>query len=116
MFRSQSTISQLSSSFFCHLVSQQEGTFHHGGLEEEDDAAHNPHDSNPLFAVHTTEKKPKKKRDANAPLRKAPQAPKRFKSSYICFFMAKQAEIKDELGDKATVTSVSKRSAELWYV
>lgn len=60
-------------------------------------------------------KKGKKKRDANA-LRKAPQAPKRFKSSYICFFMAKQPLIKDELGDKATVTAISKRSAEMWYV
>jgi hypothetical protein len=37
-------------------------------------------------------------------LRKAPQAPKRFKSSYICFFMAKQPEIKQELGEKATVS------------
>ncbi|KAL7579085.1 hypothetical protein ACA910_019120 [Epithemia clementina (nom. ined.)] len=53
----------------------------------------------------------KKRRDT---LRKAPQAPKRFKSSYICFFMAKQPEIKDSLGDKATVTEISKRSAEMW--
>ncbi len=57
----------------------------------------------------------KKKRD-NSTLRKAPQAPKRFKSSYICFFMAKQPEIKEELGDKATVTDISKRSAEMWWV
>jgi hypothetical protein len=28
--------------------------------------------------------------------------------------MAKQSEIKDELGEKATVTEISKRSAELW--
>lgn len=58
-------------------------------------------------------KKGKKKRDSTA-LRKAPQAPKRFKSSYICFFMAKQPEIKAELGEDATVTSISKRSAEMW--
>lgn len=57
----------------------------------------------------------KKKRD-NSSLRKAPQAPKRFKSSYICFFMAKQPDIKGELGDKSTVTEISKRSAEMWYV
>mmetsp|Transcript_957 Transcript_957/g.1566 ORF Transcript_957/g.1566 Transcript_957/m.1566 type:complete len:363 (-) Transcript_957:216-1304(-) len=57
--------------------------------------------------------KTKKKRDATT-LRKAPQAPKRFKSSYICFFMAKQPEIKGELGLKASVTEVSKRSAEMW--
>jgi len=58
-------------------------------------------------------KKDKRKREATA-LRKAPQAPKRFKSSYICFFMAKQPEIKEALGDKATVTEISKRSAEMW--
>jgi hypothetical protein len=58
-------------------------------------------------------KKGKKKRDAAA-LRKAPNAPKRFKSSYICFFMAKQPIIKEQLGDQATVTAISKRSAELW--
>lgn len=61
----------------------------------------------------TTGKKNKKKRDGST-LRKAPQAPKRFKSSYICFFMAKQPEIKEELGDKATVTEISKRSAQMW--
>ena len=61
----------------------------------------------------TSGKKNKKKRDGST-LRKAPQAPKRFKSSYICFFMAKQPEIKDELGDKATVTEISKRSAQMW--
>lgn len=47
-------------------------------------------------------------------MRKAPQAPKRFKSSYICFFIAKQPEIKEELGEDANVASVSKRSAEMW--
>mmetsp|Transcript_1761 Transcript_1761/g.3083 ORF Transcript_1761/g.3083 Transcript_1761/m.3083 type:complete len:389 (-) Transcript_1761:267-1433(-) len=60
-----------------------------------------------------TPKKKSKKRDGST-LRKAPQAPKRFKSSYICFFMAKQPEIKEALGDKASVTEVSKRSAEMW--
>jgi hypothetical protein len=66
-----------------------------------------------LFDESQPAKKGKKKRDINA-LRKAPQAPKRFKSSYICFFMAKQNEIKEELGEKATVTAISKRSAEMW--
>jgi high mobility group protein B3 len=54
----------------------------------------------------------------NAPLSantiSASLAPKRFKSSYICFFMAKQPEIKEELGDKSSVTEVSKKSAEMW--
>ena len=48
--------------------------------------------------------KTRKKRGSHS-LRKAPQAPKRFKSSYICFFMAKQPEIKETLGDDATVSA-----------
>ena len=60
-------------------------------------------------------RKRKGKRDPQA-MRKAPHAPKRFKSSYICFFMAKQGEIKEALGDDANVSSISKRSAEMWYV
>jgi len=43
-----------------------------------------------------------------------PKTPKRFKSSYICFFMAKQPEVKEELGEAATVMAISKRSAEMW--
>jgi len=57
--------------------------------------------------------KSKKKRDGSS-LRKAPQAPKRFKSSYILFFMAKQDEIKAELGPNVSVGEISKRSSQLW--
>jgi len=46
--------------------------------------------------------------------RKAPQAPKRFKSSYIFFFTENQAKVKEQLGPQATVADVSRRSAELW--
>lgn len=67
-------------------------------------------------SITESPKRSYKKRKDTSQLRKAPQAPKRFKSSYICFFMAKQPEIKEELGDKATVTEISKRSAEMWYV
>jgi hypothetical protein len=56
----------------------------------------------------------KNKKKHSVALRKAPNAPKRFKSSYICFFMAKQSVIKAELGADATVTNISKRSAEMW--
>lgn len=59
-------------------------------------------------------KKRKKNQRDGSTLRKCPTAPKRFKSSYICFFMAKQPIIKNELGDKSTVTEVSKKSAEMW--
>mmetsp|Transcript_2119 Transcript_2119/g.2572 ORF Transcript_2119/g.2572 Transcript_2119/m.2572 type:complete len:121 (-) Transcript_2119:181-543(-) len=40
----------------------------------------------------------------NPVLRKAPQAPRRFKSSYILFFMAKQDEIKQVLPKGASVS------------
>lgn len=78
--------------------------------DTEDDDAHSastPDDASP-------KRGPGRKKRDNSSLRKAPQAPKRFKSSYICFFMAKQPEIKDQLGEKATVTEISKRSAEMW--
>lgn len=89
-------------------------------LQELDD--HDPEDLGGLEDIvdsptgssnHASKKALKRKKDSST-LRKAPQAPKRFKSSYICFFMAKQPEIKRELGDKATVTEISKRSAQMW--
>lgn len=47
----------------------------------------------------------KRKKHGAVGLRKAPQAPKRFKSSYICFFTAKRDEVKAELGGTPTVCS-----------
>lgn len=46
----------------------------------------------------------KKQKTEKKALRKNPNAPKRFKSSYICFFVAKQDEIKKEIGQDATVS------------
>lgn len=46
-------------------------------------------------------------------MRKAPQAPKRFKSSYILFFLHVQKRIKNELG-KVSAPTVSKKASELW--
>lgn len=63
-----------------------------------------------------TGKRFKRMRESAAQLKKAPQAPKRFKSSYICFFMAKRPEIKQQLGAQASMTEISKRSAVMWYV
>lgn len=48
--------------------------------------------------------KAKKNKREGVGLRKAPGAPKRFKSSYILFFMSKQSEIKLELGSRASVS------------
>lgn len=57
----------------------------------------------------------KKKRDVPR-IRKPPEAPKRFKSSYILFFMAKQKEIKEELGEGASVSAcfMSKIPVRIW--
>lgn len=69
-----------------------------------DDVIADDENVTPITTTETTCVKIKKKRDAST-LRKAPQAPKRFKSSYIMFFMAKQQEIKAELGGGASVSS-----------
>lgn len=59
-----------------------------------------------------TSKTCKKRKDGV--LRKAPQAPRRFKSSYILFFMAKQNEIKRTLPPGSSVGDVSKKSSQMW--
>jgi hypothetical protein len=53
-------------------------------------------------SITATTKPAKRKREST--LRKAPGAPKRFKSSYILFFMAHRDEIKNELGAHASVS------------
>jgi len=56
------------------------------------------------------------KKKGKSTLRKAPQAPKRFKSSYILFFLDVQAKIKAEFDGKVSVTVISKKASELWKV
>ena len=46
--------------------------------------------------------------------RKAPQAPKHFKSPYVCFATAHQADVKKELGENAKVPDVTQRLGEMW--
>lgn len=60
--------------------------------------------------------RPKKNVDdyVSSGFEKDPNAPKRFKSSYICFSVAKQQEIKEMLGPDAKVTDVAKKIAESW--
>lgn len=70
----------------------------------------NPEDYEIANQLGLTENKPpakatKRKKHGAAALRKAPQAPKRFKSSYIMFFTAKRDEVKAELGGTPTVCS-----------
>jgi len=52
-------------------------------------------------------------RDVNT-MKKAPQAPKRFKSSYILYFTAKQDQIKKELGSEASASDVARKASEMW--
>ena len=68
--------------------------------------AHHSLNANKPYEVSrvTASVKPKKTKREGVGLRKAPGAPKRFKSSYILFFMAKQKEIKEELGEGASVS------------
>ena len=59
-------------------------------------------------------KSPKKEKKKKKPgYRKAPQAPRRFKSPYILFSISKMAEYKSA-ADNVQVTSVSRRIAEEW--
>lgn len=75
------------------------------GLPIDYTASHNfqSNNSQPIDPSNNPVAKSKKKRDASRN-RKPPEAPKRFKSSYILFFMAKQKEIKEEIGEGASVS------------
>jgi len=66
----------------------------------------------PITSTRNNHGSCKKREDRQ--FRKAPQAPKRFKSSYIIFFTENQAKIKEQLGPQTTVADVSRRSSEIW--
>jgi len=46
--------------------------------------------------------------------RKAPGAPKRFKSPYIIFSISRMAKYRQEMGSKTNVTSISKLVSDEW--
>eukprot|EP00591_Stephanopyxis_turris_P017779 CAMPEP_0195540080 /NCGR_PEP_ID=MMETSP0794_2-20130614/50387_1 /TAXON_ID=515487 /ORGANISM="Stephanopyxis turris, Strain CCMP 815" /LENGTH=915 /DNA_ID=CAMNT_0040674141 /DNA_START=365 /DNA_END=3112 /DNA_ORIENTATION=- len=46
--------------------------------------------------------------------RKHPRAPKRFKSPYICFFMAKKDTVREEMGPDASFPEHARAVAKLW--
>lgn len=54
------------------------------------------------------------KRKLKTTLRKAPQAPKRFKSNYILFFEHVQEAIRAELDGKSSAPAVSKKASVMW--
>lgn len=56
----------------------------------------------------------RKRRPKPSGFRKAPQAPKRFKSPYIYFSMARMEELKKLSGGKTKVTSTSKQVSKEW--
>mmetsp|Transcript_105687 Transcript_105687/g.207263 ORF Transcript_105687/g.207263 Transcript_105687/m.207263 type:complete len:335 (+) Transcript_105687:93-1097(+) len=47
-------------------------------------------------------------------LKKAPEAPKRFKSAYICYVMQKMDEMKQTVDGDAKVTDIMKKLAVMW--
>mmetsp|Transcript_19326 Transcript_19326/g.23917 ORF Transcript_19326/g.23917 Transcript_19326/m.23917 type:complete len:593 (+) Transcript_19326:132-1910(+) len=61
-----------------------------------------------------TQKKTKKSKAASTDRIKHPGAPKRFKSPYIFFSMAKKQEVERSLGPRAQATEVTQRIAKLW--
>jgi hypothetical protein len=88
-----------------------------GHLTDEHEDPHHSFTPSPLgdLDVPVVKKAPRKKRKRSATaLRKNPDAPRRFKSSYIFFFTAKQGLIKERLGGKATVREISQGAAQMW--
>lgn len=47
-------------------------------------------------------------------LKKAPNAPRRFKSAYICFVMEKMDDVRKSFPDDTKVTDVMKTLASMW--
>jgi len=83
----------------------QETTSHEEVVEE----IQVPHDD------FVQEQQPKKRRKrTSSSYKKAPQAPKRSKSPYICFSTVKHKEIKATMGGDAKVSDVAKKVAEVW--
>ena len=64
--------------------------------------------------LNTRIKNGRQGKKTNDKYRKAPEAPKRFKSSYIFFFVENQGKVKQTLGPSATISEISKRTSELW--
>jgi hypothetical protein len=59
-------------------------------------------------------KKGKKRSADKGGFRKAPGAPKRFKSPYILFSIARMDKLRKEMGSKTKVTSISKLVSDEW--
>lgn len=47
-------------------------------------------------------------------LKKAPEAPRRFKTAYICFVMERMEEVKLQMNNETKVTDVMKILASMW--
>eukprot|EP00586_Coscinodiscus_wailesii_P022890 CAMPEP_0172499966 /NCGR_PEP_ID=MMETSP1066-20121228/132973_1 /TAXON_ID=671091 /ORGANISM="Coscinodiscus wailesii, Strain CCMP2513" /LENGTH=478 /DNA_ID=CAMNT_0013273983 /DNA_START=377 /DNA_END=1813 /DNA_ORIENTATION=- len=56
-----------------------------------------------------------KKKNNTSTFRKAPQAPKRFRSAFILFSRAKRNELKTQLGPAAVLSDIAKQTAQIWH-
>lgn len=73
-------------------------------------------DSPPSPMATTTTTKKRKGRKKKVVYKKNPYAPKRFKSSYICFFTSKRPDIKKELAEAlGRDGTVSQSHESHWY-
>lgn len=70
----------------------------------------NDHDDDQLSSVNADESLKKKRKL----LKKAPDAPKRFKSAYICYVMEKVDEVKQANPDDLKITDTMKKLATMW--
>jgi hypothetical protein len=48
------------------------------------------------------------------PLKKAPEAPRRFKTAYICFVMERMEDVKQSMSNDTKVTDIMKILAGMW--
>jgi hypothetical protein len=74
-------------------------------LHEDNCDNENDHDDDQLSSVNADESLKKKRKL----LKKAPNAPKRFKSAYICYVMEKVDEVKQANPDDLKITDTMKK-------
>ena len=71
-------------------------------------------DGNTVDIVATDQRKVRKKRVPDKSFRKAPGAPKRFKSPYILFSIHRMDQHRQQLGKQTNITMISKLVSDEW--
>jgi hypothetical protein len=72
-------------------------------------------EAKPIMSTKSKNADTRKHKKGKGGFRKAPQAPRRFKSPYILFSISKMAEYKSSMSNKRVqVTTISRRIAQEW--